>query len=300
MSKRRTAAPKAAPPQQMPLRAVNGAPPRPNITTDLVLVTPALATELLSRNLKNRRVRTRRVTAFIAILRAGRWESHHQGIALDVEGNLLDGQHRLMAIRDSGVSAWMNVSRGVSRTAYHYIDTHATRSVEDATGISGRVSGVANCLLRVALGSHPPRHLAIEAVIALQEECDELDAACSTARRGLSSAPVRAAAIASAIAQGDSTYPFLMYRALVCRQFEDMPPIVSSLFKQLVDSERNLKRGYDEASMLFARAFLAFEQKNAQTTRIQIKELDRYRNIALAVLRKKGVSVAHAMPGGGT
>jgi hypothetical protein len=267
---------------------------QPKIVTEMRLVTPALAVELLARNVGNRRLRPFRLKYFMGLMRSGRWEPHHQGIALDENGNLLDGQHRLMAIRDTGCAVWMNVSSGVPRRAFLYIDTHATRSIEDATGIGGSVVAVANCLLRVCLGNHPPRHMQLATTTAFRTECEELTAACSTVRRGLSSAPVRAAAVATAVATGDSTYPYFMYRALVCRTFDEQTPAVQALYRQLSDNDRDLKRGYDEQGMLFARAVAAFDQRNSALTKIQIKDLKRYREFAAGVLKKKGVSISGA------
>ncbi len=50
-------------------------------------------------------------------MRKGHWAVTHQGIAFDTNGNLIDGQHRLEAIRISGVSVKIMVTTGVPEVA---------------------------------------------------------------------------------------------------------------------------------------------------------------------------------------
>ncbi len=43
-------------------------------------------------------------------MREGHWDTTHQGIAIASDGTLVDGQHRLLAIVESGVTVRMNVT----------------------------------------------------------------------------------------------------------------------------------------------------------------------------------------------
>lgn len=63
-----------------------------------VTVSPAQAAALLRFNRRNREVRRGKVKSFAAKIVAGRFRLTHQGIAFDTAGNILDGQHRLMAV----------------------------------------------------------------------------------------------------------------------------------------------------------------------------------------------------------
>ena len=62
-------------------------------------ITPAQALEILERhNPRNRSVSEKTVQSYAIDMKNGRWTLTHQGIALDVNGDLQDGQHRLWAV----------------------------------------------------------------------------------------------------------------------------------------------------------------------------------------------------------
>ena len=81
-------------------------------------ITPCLAKEWLQKNLYNRKIRPRKVRQYAADMRAGKWRTTHQGIAFDKEGNLMDGQHRLLAICETNIPQTMMVTRGLDRERY--------------------------------------------------------------------------------------------------------------------------------------------------------------------------------------
>jgi hypothetical protein len=60
-------------------------------------------------------------------------------IALDTEGNLLDGQNRLWAVIESGETVEMLMGTGFSTDCFSVIDTGATRSMGDIITISHKV-----------------------------------------------------------------------------------------------------------------------------------------------------------------
>jgi hypothetical protein len=79
-------------------------PSKKNLSCRVVRVGPALAAHWLKRNHpNNRRINQGQVAAFVADMQALKWILTHQGIAFDANGNLIDGQHRLHAIVQSGV-----------------------------------------------------------------------------------------------------------------------------------------------------------------------------------------------------
>jgi hypothetical protein len=53
------------------------------------------------------------VNAFALAMKRGEWKTTHQGIAFDVNGFLMDGQHRLAAIEQSGIMVKMMVTYGL-------------------------------------------------------------------------------------------------------------------------------------------------------------------------------------------
>lgn len=99
-------------------------------------ITPELATQYLSRNRKNRTIRKRDVEAYAREIRRGTFQLTHQGIAFDTEDNLIDGQHRLMAIAMAGQPVQMMVTRGIPAATMKSIDRGAGRTMRDVMVLS--------------------------------------------------------------------------------------------------------------------------------------------------------------------
>lgn len=95
-------------------------------------ITPKMAEIMLLRNHKNRDPRKGHVSFLAGQMLNGKFLLTHQGIAFDAGGVLIDGQHRLMAIVESGVTVTMVVSWGCSDLSRLYTDDHAKRSGSDA------------------------------------------------------------------------------------------------------------------------------------------------------------------------
>ena len=106
------------------------------------VITPELAQQYLDTNTNNRTVRKGKVDQFSRDMSGGRWRFTPQGIIFSSAGVLIDGQHRLLAIIQSGCSLMMWVFRGVDADVMEVIDTGATRSLKDRAQISGRFGNV--------------------------------------------------------------------------------------------------------------------------------------------------------------
>lgn len=100
-------------------------------------VTPQYALELLRKNVCNRRLMKSRVQVFEQELRRGELQLTHQGIAVSESGRLLDGQHRLHAIVNTGITATLAVATGMPESSFKVLDTGAKRSASDVLGIGG-------------------------------------------------------------------------------------------------------------------------------------------------------------------
>ena len=61
-------------------------------------ISPEKAAEMLAANTANRPLSRSTVQAFAEAMRRGDWLVTHQGIAVDTNGVLVDGQHRLAAV----------------------------------------------------------------------------------------------------------------------------------------------------------------------------------------------------------
>jgi hypothetical protein len=99
-------------------------------------ISPNLASEILAKQAKNRTMRATHIKRLAGDMIAGRWEDNGETIKIDVEGKLIDGQHRLKAIIKSGVTLPLFVARDVPKGVIHTVDTGATRGVADALKIA--------------------------------------------------------------------------------------------------------------------------------------------------------------------
>lgn len=109
-------------------------------TASVVTVDPATAARWLERNGANRTVRAGQVAKFAADMRAGRWQLTGAAVQFATDGRLLDGQHRLHAIVDAGVTVPLFVVRGLDPRAQDYMDTGAKRTLADQLAIAGHAN----------------------------------------------------------------------------------------------------------------------------------------------------------------
>lgn len=109
-------------------------------TFEVVTVTPVIAEEWLGKNTGNRNVRDAKVRMLAADMRDGNWLLTGEAIKFDWRGRLIDGQHRLLAIIEAGVSVRILVARGLVPEAQLVLDTGAKRSAADALRMAGEHS----------------------------------------------------------------------------------------------------------------------------------------------------------------
>lgn len=107
------------------------------ITTRTERITPKKAEQYLAMKKTNRPIDKAHVKALAKMMRDGTFHLTHQGIAFNCDGTLQDGQHRLLAIIESGMYVSMNVSRGLPNKAMDVIDTGKKRTIADALNING-------------------------------------------------------------------------------------------------------------------------------------------------------------------
>ncbi|MGV3756992.1 MAG: hypothetical protein ACO1QS_16545 [Verrucomicrobiota bacterium] len=102
-------------------------------------ITPKMALNWLNNNLGNRALKWDVVEAYARDMRNGVWVATHQGIAFNADDDLIDGQHRLKAIVESGVTVKMMVTFGLpvkvegkeELTTMDCVDRGRSRSVAD-------------------------------------------------------------------------------------------------------------------------------------------------------------------------
>ena len=98
----------------------------------MIVITKELADALLALNTHNRTVVRARVERLKTALVRGLWVVDGSAIRIGMDGVLYDGQHRLLAISETGISAETVVVTGMDRSARRFIDTGISRSPKDA------------------------------------------------------------------------------------------------------------------------------------------------------------------------
>lgn len=109
-------------------------------------ITPTVAAEMLRNNTGNRKVNPSSVQILAAQMKENSWKLNGEPIIISDQGNLMDGQHRLLALINSGVTLSMLVVRGVKQDAFDTIDVGRNRSGSDLLSIEGLSSSHAQCL----------------------------------------------------------------------------------------------------------------------------------------------------------
>lgn len=116
--------------------------------TQIVDITPEIAERTLEKNKNNRAMRRSTIQSYAAAMRAGLWRENGEPIILGDGDCVLDGQHRLAAVVESGVTQRMLVVTGVPSSTRTTIDTGLRRSSSDILGVEGipNARNVAACL----------------------------------------------------------------------------------------------------------------------------------------------------------
>ena len=128
-------------------------PPKPQIKTEWVFVTPALAEEWLKLNHPNQRnISPTSLQANCNDLSENNWTPTHQGICFGKHGYLIDGQHRLYAIIKTGKGIWLMVSHNPEGDIHDPIDRNRARSVAFLTDTPPRTAGALAILHRFEHG----------------------------------------------------------------------------------------------------------------------------------------------------
>lgn len=193
--------------------------------TEIIRITPELAADMLSRNANNRALRSRVVDLYAADMANDAWEETSQAITFDVDGNLLDGQHRLNAIIKSGRSINMVVVTDAPRSGMY--DAGLSRSILDRIVMGGTdlPSSITNnficavCGYLIGMRNHRARMSTAEVRAFMNRNREHLEVLGNIlgSKRviGITIAPV-AAAMLSAIASGvDPEHLHRFYEVLV-------------------------------------------------------------------------------------
>ena len=124
---------------------------------EVSMVSPDMASKFLADNAAfQRKIRVGVVRDLANSIIRGEWQLTHQAVAFDINGKLIDGQHRLNAIVKAGISVPMLVVRGVDATCFKVIDVGVKRTIADALMIGSREASIVSRIGRTIMGLHKP------------------------------------------------------------------------------------------------------------------------------------------------
>lgn len=106
-------------------------------TVEVKSIDPAMAAAMLAKNSTNRKVNTRRVHTYANFMRNGEWKLNGESICFDSDGNLLNGQHRLLAVIESDMTVPFVIVSNVDDGSFSTYDTGKKRTAGDVFGIAG-------------------------------------------------------------------------------------------------------------------------------------------------------------------
>lgn len=108
------------------------------LRTETVKVDPPLAIKWLECNTENRKIDQRRVVRYADMMRAKMWKLNGEAIIFSKNGRLLNGQHRLWAVIESGESVDFLVVRGVEDDCFDSLDNPKLRNGSTVLSLAGK------------------------------------------------------------------------------------------------------------------------------------------------------------------
>ncbi len=236
-----------------------------NMKSETVLMTPAFADSLLKNNTINRKIRPTWVEDLTAIINRGEWLTTHQGIAISTKNNVLDGQHRLIAISKSGKPVEVMLFTDCQEETFIAIDRGVLRSVSDVTKYSKKTSEVLIAFHKFAYASRKPSPQQVIAVYKkIGLEVDHIHAYAPSSKKSFTSTGVRCA-VAMLFKKGceDSLD---IYRKLSLSEFDGLSTVMQSFVKQAIENRlapTSLALGGAATQFhIFTKALFCFDKRN--------------------------------------
>lgn len=106
-------------------------------TVGIETITPETAAAMLAQNTINRNLRPLRINRYANDMKAGAWHIGNDAIAIASDGTMLNGQHRLLAVVQSGVAVDFLILRNAAKESMSAMDTGAVRTSADYFGKAG-------------------------------------------------------------------------------------------------------------------------------------------------------------------
>lgn len=145
------------------------------MNTEIREVSPELAADLLAKNTANRAINKRAVARYAAAMSRGAWLIGNDAICIGKDGILLNGQHRLSAVVESGCTVQMLFRKDVDQGELFAMDQGNKRIGADIATLTGHAMSKSQAKALRFLGTEwsftatiatPP----VDTLIALDDE----------------------------------------------------------------------------------------------------------------------------------
>jgi hypothetical protein len=238
----------------------------------LETITPEIAREYLALNhFKNRPLSKAVIDKYATDMTSGAFQTTHQGIAFNQHGKLVDGQHRLSAIVQSGASVPLVVAHGVVTDDVMglHVDIGMARSVADIYGLSKRPSSVCSFIARYDIGRHVPKSQMKKYVTAFADDANEICKHVHANIKTVSASQVVSAGLISGKINNNLQQCFDTIDRLTRLDFNAMTPI-EQVFVRAAQTGSITARGSDLS--LFEKALALFDPSASQNSRLYASE----------------------------
>ena len=111
------------------------------------VVTPSLAKLLLEKNTSNRNINKNLVATYARDMINGDWMNNGETIKVSTSGVLIDGQHRLHAVIQSGESVKMLIVEGLPENAFRTVDVGMRRTAGQQLAIASMKNATASAAI---------------------------------------------------------------------------------------------------------------------------------------------------------
>jgi hypothetical protein len=255
-------------------------------------ITPERAAALLARAENVRRIKAWWVADLASYITRGTFQLTPDGLVLDVQGILRNGQHRLQAIVAAGIGTWMWVFRDCTEDEVRALDRGVGRVISEVLGESRPIMDPLGLLIRLVTDHRRPD-------AAMYQEA--LRGPAGTLLRALVQ-DVRAAPFysCSAMKVGAITvikrdpsaaeYVNELYRDLQHFRVERMPPVALALVRQ---QNKGVAVGSTAQTDTLARALAVYDPAKRDLERITVKNTtlarSHVRTVWASTLRHLGV-----------
>lgn len=246
-----------------------------------ITVTPKIAEYILdTMNTGNRPIKKGVVMKYSKIMEDGNWRFSPETISVSKSGKLLNGQHRLLAVVNSGMTAKFLFATGFDDDVFSVLDRGATRTRSDALGINKKLAEAGALLARLEIKT--VSLITDNDVLAASERIrvahDELIERAPTSARLFGSTAFRLAASARMMQSENREYVLSLYRDLVLGHTENLPPIAHVAIRYYMSGNWDAKSAgghkqsihvcaawdlFDEGSKMKKRLKLAYNPKIA-------------------------------------